>query len=194
MSTPRTSRSPPCRNASRASATCTPGSTTSCAISRCCSSGSSVTSRTGASERRPGRRTTPRWRASRCECNRAARASHLALNDQRRRLVGSPTVEVRPCDESDLPLLAQALPLEGRYDHAYRFRGQQAGRWCYLLALEPGPVGACLVHWDGPTHDVVHRLLPDVVEVTSLYVAPHARGRGAGRTLMQDAERRAAQG
>src|SRR3954467_867817 len=111
-----------------------------------------------------------------------------------RRLVGSPTVEVRPCDESDLPLLAQALPLEGPYDHAYRFRGQQAGRWCYLLALEPGPVGACLVHWDGPTHDAVHRLLPDVVEVTSLYVAPHARGRGAGRTLMQDAERRAAQG
>jgi GNAT superfamily N-acetyltransferase len=59
----------------------------------------------------------------------------------------------------------------------------------YLVALDPSPVGACLVHWDGPVDDGVRRQLPEVVDVSSLFVAAAARGQGAGQQLIAEAER-----
>ena len=100
-------------------------------------------------------------------------------------------MEVRACEESDLPLLDQALPVAGPYGHAHRLRGQEQERWLYLVAFDPAPVGACLVHWRGPVHDDVRRQLPDAVEITHLYVAPEVRDRGVGHALVAAAEREA---
>src|SRR3954452_8683194 len=103
--------------------------------------------------------------------------------------VASQVVEVRPCEPQDIPNLDRALPIGGPYGHAHRLRGQDEGRWLYLVAFEPGPVGGCLVQWGGPVDDVVRRQLPDAVEISNLFVAAGARGRGAGHALIEEAER-----
>jgi ribosomal protein S18 acetylase RimI-like enzyme len=98
-------------------------------------------------------------------------------------------VEARECRERDLPALQRRLPLPGEFGHAHRLRGQVAGRWTYLLAVdEDEPVGCCLVHWGGPTDDGVRARLPQCVDVTSAFVLPAARGRGAGTALLAAAE------
>jgi ribosomal protein S18 acetylase RimI-like enzyme len=88
--------------------------------------------------------------------------------------------------------LGAALPLPGEYGHAYRLHRQEQARWLYLVAADPSPIGACLVHWAGPVSEQVRRALPEAVEISSLQVAAAARGRGAGRMLIAEAERQAA--
>jgi ribosomal protein S18 acetylase RimI-like enzyme len=106
-------------------------------------------------------------------------------------VVASAVVEVRPCEQSDLAALGEALPITGPYGHAHRLREQQQDRWLYLIALDPAPIGGCLVHWAGPVDDHVRAKMPDIVEVASLHVAAEARGRGAGHALISEAERQA---
>jgi len=101
-------------------------------------------------------------------------------------------MDIRPCQESDLPLLDQVMPLAGAYGHGYRLEGQRAGRWDYLVAFSPLPVGVCLVHWDGPVDEAVSRELPDCADITNLHVLARARGRGVGRALLSEAGRAAA--
>jgi ribosomal protein S18 acetylase RimI-like enzyme len=105
-------------------------------------------------------------------------------------------VEVRPARPGDLDGLERALPLDGPWGHRHRLAGQDDDRWLYLLvqAEERAPevVGSCLVHWDGPTDDVVREAFPDCVEITSLHVVAAARGRGAGQMMIAAAERAAA--
>lgn len=96
----------------------------------------------------------------------------------------------RPCRAADLPALDAVLPLADT--HAWRLERQQAGRWLYLIAFAPGVVGHCLVHWHGPTIAGVRAALPECVEINHLFVAEHARGRGAGHALIGAAERAAA--
>lgn len=103
----------------------------------------------------------------------------------------SPVVDVRPCEPRDLPLLDVALPLPGPYGHGYRLRGQDQGRWLYLIGLDPSPVGSCLVHWAGPVDETVRQQLPEAAEISSLHVADSARGQGLGRALITEAEREA---
>ena len=95
---------------------------------------------------------------------------------------------IRPCDPADLPALARSQPI-GDGSHQHRLAGQHDGRWLYLLACAPEPVGGCLVHWDGPVLPDVAAALPGCVEVNHLYVLEAARGRGAGRALLEAAER-----
>lgn len=97
-------------------------------------------------------------------------------------------MDVRPCEEPDLPGLDASLPLGEPYGHAHRLQGQTEGRWLYLIALDPSPVGSCLVRWNGPVDDLVREQLPDAVEISSLHVTPSARGRGAGQALIAEAE------
>lgn len=101
-------------------------------------------------------------------------------------------MDVRACAAEDVPALEQALPIGGPYGHEHRLLGQVQERWLYLIALDPDPVGSCLVHWGGPVDDRVRQQLPNAVEITSLHVTPAARGRGAGRALIAEAERQAA--
>jgi ribosomal protein S18 acetylase RimI-like enzyme len=88
-----------------------------------------------------------------------------------------------------VPNLGRSLPIGGPYGHAHRLRGQEEGRWLYLVACDPGPVGGCLVQWGGAVDEGVRRQLPDAVEISNLFVAAAARGRGAGRALIEEAER-----
>jgi GNAT superfamily N-acetyltransferase len=100
-------------------------------------------------------------------------------------------VDVRPCTAEDLIALQQLLPIHGNYGHEHRLRGQPQQRWLYLLAFNPAPVGGCLVHWGGPVDDGVRHQLPEAVEITNLHVTPTARGQGAGRALIAEAEQQA---
>jgi len=59
------------------------------------------------------------------------------------------------------------------------------------VAFDPGPVGGCLVQWEGPVDYRVRQELPDAVEISNLFVAAAARGRGAGHALIAEAERQA---
>jgi ribosomal protein S18 acetylase RimI-like enzyme len=88
-----------------------------------------------------------------------------------------------------VPNLDRALPIGGHYGHDHRLRGQDEGRWLYLVAFDPAPVGGCLVQWGGPVDEGVRRQLPDAVEISNLFIASGSRGRGAGHALIEEAER-----
>lgn len=103
-------------------------------------------------------------------------------------MIRSPLL-IRPCTPADLPSLARSQPIGGG-GHENRLAGQDDGRWLYLLACAPEPIGGCLVNW-APVLPTVAAALPDCVELNHLYVLGDFRGNGAGRALLDAAERAA---
>jgi GNAT superfamily N-acetyltransferase len=92
-------------------------------------------------------------------------------------------VEIRDCTGGDLVGLEDRMPL-GVDSHRARLSRQEVGACAYLVASVDGPVGVCIVRWEGPYDAGIAAQLPECVEVNHLHVVASARDRGVGRALL----------
>lgn len=98
-------------------------------------------------------------------------------------------MNVHCCTIDDLAGLDTTMPL-GDGAHRQRLEHQWSGTSTYLVATLDGPVGVCIVRWEGPFDASVAARWPDCVEVNHLYVLSNARNRGVGGSLIGAAEAR----
>jgi GNAT superfamily N-acetyltransferase len=103
---------------------------------------------------------------------------------------------VRRVTSSDLPLLVQELPMEGRPGAGDQepyfteaFRRQERGDGILLVALLDGrPVGDVYVQLGGPTEEVLRERLPGVPLLMHLEVHEEIRNRGIGSAIIARVE------
>ena len=101
-------------------------------------------------------------------------------------------VSVRVLTAADLPVLTAAFP-EPRSPvnrHVARFALQESGDVTCLVAWnEDSPVGWVFARWPGRNGGLTeHAIALACVEFGDLFVAEDARGRGAGRALVEAVE------
>lgn len=105
-------------------------------------------------------------------------------------------LSVRVVSESEVPLLAATFPEDGAAPvnrHLERFGRQQRGEITCLAAWQDEkPIGYVFVRWPGSSDATAQARSLGCVELGDLSVAAHARGRGAGRMLLETAETLAA--
>jgi GNAT superfamily N-acetyltransferase len=101
-------------------------------------------------------------------------------------------LSVRVVAESEVPVLEATFPEDGAAPinrHLERFARQQHGEITCLVAWEDQtPIGYVFLRWPGSPDATAHARSLGCVELGDLSVAEHARGRGAGRMLLEAAE------
>jgi len=101
-------------------------------------------------------------------------------------------LSVRVVAESEVPVLVATFPEDGAAPHnrhLERFARQLHGEITCLAAWENGlPVGYVFLRWPGSPDSTAHARSLACVELADLSVAEHARGRGAGKMLLEAAE------
>src|SRR5690242_15105443 len=99
-------------------------------------------------------------------------------------------ITVRLCDDDDLRALAAAFPEPPgtpRNRHLERLARQREGRLQCLAAWDgAAPVGWCVVRLPAhdPSADLAHARAARCAELEDLFVAEHARRRGAATLLV----------
>jgi GNAT superfamily N-acetyltransferase len=106
-------------------------------------------------------------------------------------------VRVQVLAQSELPLLVATFPEKGAAPsnrHVERFAQQQRGDVICLVTWEDQvPIGYVFLRWPGGQGGLTAQALAlGCAEIADLSVAEQARGRGAGRKLMEAAEALAA--
>ena len=100
---------------------------------------------------------------------------------------------VRIVEDTDLAIIISTFPERGAAPvnrHLAQFRLQQEGAVTCLVAWDGAtPVGYVFVRWPGGGGGLTRQALAlGCPELSDLFVAEHARGRGIGRTLVETAE------
>src|SRR5262245_34866353 len=101
-------------------------------------------------------------------------------------------VTVRVVDEADVATLVAAYPepRSPQNRHTKRFAWQQTGDVTCLAAWDgERPIGWIFIRWPGGKGELSEQAIElGCVELGDLFVTEDARGRGAGRALMEAAE------